>query len=46
MSDLIEKRDERTRKRKRMKRKMDSIIGLSFHDKEKKIMSFLRGELA
>lgn len=39
MSDLIEKRDERTRKRKRMKRKMDSIIGLSFHDKEKKIMS-------
>lgn len=39
MSDLIEKRDERTRKRKRMKRKMDSIIGLSFHDKEKKVMS-------
>ena len=39
MSDLIEKRDERTRKRKRMKRKMDSIIGLSFHDKDKKVMS-------
>lgn len=39
MSDLIEKRDERTRKRKRMKRKMDSIIGLSFHDNEKKVMS-------
>ncbi|MBQ1572050.1 MAG: hypothetical protein IIZ78_13060 [Clostridiales bacterium] len=39
MSDLIEKRDERTRRRKRMKRKMDSIIGLSFHDKEKKVMS-------
>lgn len=39
MSDLIEKRDERTRKRKKMKRKMDSIIGLSFHDKEKKVMS-------
>lgn len=39
MSDLIEKRDERTRRRKRMKRKMDSIIGLSFHDEEKKIMS-------
>ena len=39
MNDLIEKRDERTRKRKRVKRKMDSIIGLSFHDKEKKVMS-------
>lgn len=39
MSDLIEKRDERTRKRKKIKRKMDSIIGLSFHDKEKKVMS-------
>lgn len=39
MSDLIEKRDERTKKRKRMKRKMDSIIGLSFHDKDKKVMS-------
>ena len=39
MSDLIEKRDERTRTRKRMKRRMDSIIGLSFHDKDKKVMS-------
>lgn len=39
MNDLIEKRNERTRKRKRMKRKMDSIIGLSFHDKDKKVMS-------
>lgn len=39
MSDLIEKRDERTRRRKRIKRKMDSIIGLSFHDKDKKVMS-------
>lgn len=39
MSDLIEKRDERTRRRKRVKRKMDSIIGLSFHDKDKKVMS-------
>ena len=39
MSDLIEKRDERTRKRKKIKRKMDSIIGLSFHDEEKKVMS-------
>lgn len=39
MSDLIEKRDERTRKRKIVKRKMDSIIGLSYHDKDKKVMS-------
>ena len=39
MSDLIEKRDERTRKRKKVKRKMDSIIGLSFHDKDKKVLS-------
>ena len=39
MNDLIEKRDERTRKRKKIKRKMDSIIGLSFHDKDKKVMS-------
>ena len=39
MNDLIEKRDERTRRRKRMKRKMDSIIGLSFHDKDKKVMT-------
>lgn len=39
MNDLIEKRDERTRKRKQVKRKMDSIIGLSYHDKEKKVMS-------
>lgn len=39
MNDLIEKRDERTRKRKRVKRKMDSIIGLSYHDKDKNVMS-------
>lgn len=39
MNDLIEKRDERTRNRKRIKRKMDSIIGLSFHDKDKKVLS-------
>lgn len=39
MSDLIEKRDERTRRRKKVKRKMDSIIGLSFHDKDKKVLS-------
>lgn len=35
MSDLIEKRDERTRKRKIVKRKMDSVIGLSANDTEK-----------
>lgn len=38
-TDLIEKRDERTRKRKQVKRKMDSIIGLSYHDKDKRVMS-------
>lgn len=35
MSDLIEKRNERTRKRKAVKRKMDSVIGLSANDTEK-----------
>lgn len=35
MSDLIEKRDERTKRRKIVKRKMDSVIGLSANDKEK-----------
>lgn len=39
MSDLIDKRDERTRRRKKVKRKMDSIIGLSYHDKDKRVMS-------
>ena len=39
MSDLIDKRDERTRRRKKVKRKMDSIIGLSYHDKDKNVMS-------
>lgn len=29
MNDLIDKRDERTKKRKAVKRKMDSVIGLS-----------------
>lgn len=38
-NDLIEKRNERTKKRKQVKRKMDSIIGLSFHDKDKRVMS-------
>ena len=35
MSDLIEKRDERTKRRKIVKRKMDSVIGLSANDTEK-----------
>ncbi|MEE0897599.1 MAG: hypothetical protein U0L88_08230 [Acutalibacteraceae bacterium] len=39
MNDLIEKRNERTRKRKKAKRKMDSIIGLSFHGEDKQVMS-------
>ena len=34
MNDLIKDRDERTRRRKKTKRKMDSIIGLSYHDEE------------
>lgn len=37
-NDLIEERNERTRKRKKFKRKMDSIIGLSFHDEERQCM--------
>lgn len=39
MNDLIEKRNERTRERKKFKRKMDSIIGLSYHDADKKVMT-------
>lgn len=39
MNDLIEKRDERTKVRKKVKRKMDSIIGLSYHDEDRKVMS-------
>lgn len=36
MNELIDKRDERTKKRKAVKRKMDSVIGLSVEvDKEK-----------
>ena len=46
MNDLIEKRDERTRKRKQVKRKMDSIIGLSYHDKDKKVMSLSADTIA
>ena len=38
MNDLIEKRDERTKRRKKVKRKMDSIIGLSYHDEDKKVI--------
>ena len=34
MNSLIEERDERTKKRKKIKRKMDSIIGLSYHTDE------------
>ena len=39
MNSLIEERDERTRRRKKAKRKMDSLIGLSYHDKDKHVMS-------
>lgn len=38
-NSLIEERDERTRKRKKIKRKMDSIIGLSYYDEEHKVMT-------
>lgn len=39
MSDLIEKRDFRTRARKKKKREMDSVIGLSYQDESKNAMS-------
>ena len=39
MNSLIEERDERTKRRKKAKRKMDSLIGLSYHDKDKHVMS-------
>lgn len=39
MSDLIEKRDFRTRVRKKKKREMDSVIGLSYKDESKNAMS-------
>ena len=38
-NNLIEERDERTRRRKKAKRKMDSIIGLGYHDEDKHVMS-------
>ena len=46
MNDLIEKRDERTRNRKKVKRKMDSIIGLSYHDEDKRVMSLSADAIA
>ena len=42
LSNLIDERDERTRRRKKIKRKMDSIIGLSYNgevDDEKNAIS-------
>lgn len=38
-NNLIEERDERTKKRKKFKRKMDSIIGLSYPSDEHQAMS-------
>lgn len=38
-NDLLEKRDERTKQRKERKKKIDSIIGLSYHDEERQVMS-------
>lgn len=38
-NNLIEERDERTRRRKKTKRKMDSIIGLGYVDEEKHVMN-------
>lgn len=39
MSDLIEKRNFRTRARKKKKREMDSVIGLSYKDESKNAIS-------
>lgn len=39
MNDLIRDRDERTRRRKKYKRKMDELIGLSYHEKDKNALS-------
>ena len=39
MSDLIEKRNFRTRARKKKKREMDSVIGLSYKDDSKNAIS-------
>ena len=38
MNNLIEERNQRTRKRKKIKRDMDRIIGLSASDKDKNFM--------
>lgn len=38
-NDLIDKRDERTKARKEIKKKMDSIIGLSYKDEEQEVMT-------
>lgn len=38
-NSLIEERDERTRRRKKIKRRLDEIIGLSYHDDEHQVMS-------
>ena len=38
LSNLIDERNERTRKRKQIKRKMDKIIGLSYKDDDKRVM--------
>ena len=38
-NNLIEERDERTRRRKKTKKRMDSIIGLGYHDEEKHVMN-------
>lgn len=43
MNDLIRDRDERTRERKKHKRKMDKIIGLSYHDKDKHVIGLSVG---
>lgn len=39
MPNLIDERDKRTSVRKKIKKKMDSIIGLSYHDEDKSVMS-------
>lgn len=39
LNDLLDKREKRIKGRKEIKKKMDSIIGLSYHDEEKKVMS-------
>ena len=38
-NDLIEKRDERTKRRKEFKKKVDKIYNLSYKDEEKMTLS-------